>query len=283
MIKKEDVEYILSKAYVPEHIVSLIKLISSGEPYLMDDHLFLVKDRLLMFIGYPLQKKFDQKECADLIVKTANKFNTDHIRLIAPFIPETLIKECEVLERDAYYRLDINGIQIENDLERVCRKASEKVSVYRGKRISNQHRKLISEFMERAEPGSRVRDLYMSMDKYIPSSETAYTLDARDRDDKLTAFYVVDEAADRFHTYLIGCHSRDNYVPHASDLLLREMIRIAQNEGKDFIHLGLGVNEGIRRFKEKWSGYPFLDYEYCEMCVDDKVKGGIMDYLGSKL
>jgi hypothetical protein len=24
------------------------------------------------------------------------------------------------------------------------------------------------------------------------------------------------------------------------------------------------VNQGIRRFKEKWGGIPFLDYEFCE-------------------
>jgi hypothetical protein len=31
-----------------------------------------------------------------------------------------------------------------------------------------------------------------------------------------------------------------------------------------FLHLGLGVNAGIRRFKEKWGGAPTLAYEFCE-------------------
>jgi len=26
------------------------------------------------------------------------------------------------------------------------------------------------------------------------------------------------------------------------------------------VNLGLGINEGIRRFKEKWEGKPFLSY-----------------------
>jgi hypothetical protein len=39
---------------------------------------------------------------------------------------------------------------------------------------------------------------------------------------------------------------------------------VTREHGKDIINLGLGVNEGIRRFKEKWGGVPFLNYEFCE-------------------
>jgi hypothetical protein len=42
------------------------------------------------------------------------------------------------------------------------------------------------------------------------------------------------------------------------------MIELTREQGKKEINLGLGVNEGIRRFKEKWGGVPFLNYEECE-------------------
>jgi len=42
------------------------------------------------------------------------------------------------------------------------------------------------------------------------------------------------------------------------------MIKLTGEHGKHTIHLGLGVNQGIRRFKEKWGGIPSLDYEFCE-------------------
>ena len=74
-----------------------------------------------------------------------------------------------------------------------------------------------------------------------------------------------------------------NFIPHASDLLMRETVNIARKEGKKYIHLGLGVNDGIRKFKEKWGGYPFLRYEYCEQEKGSKIKHGLMDYLRSKL
>ncbi len=38
------------------------------------------------------------------------------------------------------------------------------------------------------------------------------------------------------------------------------MVKLALTEGKKTVNLGLGVNAGIRRFKEKWGGAPFLNY-----------------------
>jgi len=84
---------------------------------------------------------------------------------------------------------------------------------------------------------------------------------------KLAAFYVVDVSAEAFSTYVIGCHSKKNYVMGASDLLLHELISVSTELDKSYIHLGLGVNDGIRRFKEKWGGVPSLKYEMCEFAV----------------
>jgi hypothetical protein len=43
-LSPEDERYILARAYVPEHIVSLTALISKGEPFLIEDYLRFLKD-----------------------------------------------------------------------------------------------------------------------------------------------------------------------------------------------------------------------------------------------
>jgi hypothetical protein len=45
--------------------------------------------------------------------------------------------------------------------------------------------------------------------------------------------------------YVIGCHSKKNYVQGASDFLCHEMVEMSVEYGKKYVHLGLGVNEGI--------------------------------------
>ncbi len=92
-------------------------------------------------------------------------------------------------------------------------------------------------------------------------------LSAWNRAEKLAAYFVVALAAKDFSNYVIGCHSRKHYVKGASDLLFLEMIRLSREHGKRYIHLGLGVNQGIRQFKKKWGGKPTLNYEMCELQV----------------
>ena len=53
----------------------------------------------------------------------------------------------------------------------------------------------------------------------------------------------------------------------ASDLLLIELIKFSEKHGKRYIHLGLGVNDGIRRFKEKWGAKPSRNDEMCELTI----------------
>ncbi len=55
MISPAEEAYIRERAYVPEHIVSLMTLISKGDPFLIEDHLGFVKDNWLILVGYPLE------------------------------------------------------------------------------------------------------------------------------------------------------------------------------------------------------------------------------------
>ena len=103
------------------------------------------------------------------------------------------------------------------------------------------------------------------MPQYVASARHAFVLNAWDSKQTLAAYYVVDFAARNFANYIIGCYSKLNYVLGASDLLLFELIKMSAEYDKGYIHLGLGVNSGIRRFKEKWGARPALSYEMCEL------------------
>ena len=60
------------------------------------------------------------------------------------------------------------------------------------------------------------------------------------------------------------------------------MIHLTREQGKSTLHLGLGVNEGIRRFKKKWGGKPFLKYEFCERRYGVAKKISLIDALMGK-
>jgi hypothetical protein len=265
MLTTQEKESILTKAYVPEHSVDLMTAVSGSEAFYADDYFFCSKGDWMIIVGYPLSDDFDVDEFDLFITGLIKRFRPAQISVVASKIPESISVQSNEKDSDHYYTLDLGAGVLSGRLKRVVRKASEKLSVERADAMHEAHNHLMHEFIERIHPPRRVERLLLQIPDYTRKQSDGVVLNAWDDRKRLAAFYVVDTAARHFSTYVIGCHSRQNYVPGASDLLVYEMIELSRESGKQYIHLGLGVNEGIRRFKKKWGGVPTRRYEMCEI------------------
>lgn len=282
-LTSKQVEEILKKAYIPEHIIPLMVAVSKGEPLLIEDFLCFTKDNWFILVGYPLDQRFSLERSEKIIKQALETFRPEILWFIGPEIPVSLLDSSTERETDRYYKLDIGKTQLKNSLRRVAEKASEELIIQRANTYSKEHQKLVFELLKREKLTPRVRELYHAMPDYITHSSSACVLNAWDKKGNLSAFYVVELAAKRFITYVLGTYSKKNYVPHASDLLFLEMIKLTQEHGRNTINLGLGVNEGIRRFKEKWGGFPYLNYEFCERHVGHTRTVSLIKSLEGKL
>jgi len=265
MLTPEQETYILTHAYVPEHIVALMTGLSGGEPFLIDDYFCCCKDDWVIFIGYPLQHEFDFDEFEAVLEKVKKKFRAGRISLIAPELSQRLDARCREKDSDTYYTLDNRLPVMRSAVKRNLKKARRLLTVERAVHMGDAHYQLMQEFIERVSPPLRVKELFSKMPQYVASARHAFVLNAWGSKKNLAAFYVVDLAAKDFANYIIGCYSKNNYVIGASDLLLSELVKMSSEHGKAYIHLGLGVNSGIRRFKEKWGAVPTLRYAMCEL------------------
>lgn len=274
-----DEHYALVNAYVPEQIPSLMTTISHAAPFFIEDYLGFAKDNWVIFVGYPFTARYDATHCDALIARILALRHPDYLWFIGPTIPPSLACSCRAHQSDQYLRLDLAQTTIPSSLQREVNQAAKVLTVEHGRAFSREHQSLVDELMHREHLPPLIAELYRAMPDYVARCETARLLNARDARGKLTAFFVVELAAAQFDTYLLGCHSKKNYVPHASDLLFAKMIADARARGKPAINLGLGVNEGIRRFKVKWGGKPYLDYEFCECYYGPPQPASIVDWL----
>jgi len=283
MMTPEEETYALTRAYVPEHVVSLMTLISKGDPFLIEEHLGFVKGNWLILVGYPLDKNYSRERCGRILKQAVETFRPECLSFIGPEIPAFLLESGQERQTDQYYQLDLSQTKLKPSLLRVAHQASEDLIVERGRSMTREHEALISELLKREQLPARVQELYLAMPDYVGRSSTAWTLNAIDKTGKLCAFYVVELGARNFSAYLLGAHSKKHYVPHASDLLFLEMINLTREHGKNTINLGLGVHEGIRRFKEKWGGKPCLKYEFCKCRYGATKKVSLIEALMGKL
>jgi hypothetical protein len=265
MITAAEKKYILSCAYVPEHSVGLITKVSGGEPFLIDGYFCCRKGDWLIIVGYPLEGKFSSSEFENFFETIKKRFRPKHISLMTPELPLSITGTCREKQSDYFYTLNIQRFALKGALKRAVNKAREILSVERSAEIGQAHNDLAQELIKRANLPPRVRQLFVKMPDYVNASTRSVAINAWDEKHNLAAYYIVDLAAKNFSTYVIGCHSKAHYTPGASDLLCYEMINMSKEVGKEYIHLGLGVNEGIRQFKKKWGGRATLKYEMCDL------------------
>lgn len=265
MLSSEQKHYILTRAYVPEHTVGLITYLSGGEPFLIDDFFACRTKDWVILIGYPFEGESNPVDVERAVDKIKKQFNPEFLSLIAPELPSSILHNCLESDSDHYYTLEVKNPVIRSVVQRNLKKARKALRVEQASDMEQSHRELMDEFIQRVHPPARVINMMSKLPGYLDECENAVVLNAWDLRNSLSAFYVIDLAAADFSNYIIGCYSRKNYVLGASDLLLEELIQLSAEFKKRYIHLGLGVNEGIRRFKTKWGAKPTRRYEMCEL------------------
>jgi hypothetical protein len=209
----------------------------------------------LIFIGYPLGEHAEETPRA--YASACEQFNPSTVAVIAPdiWLPPATV---EMQPRDTYYRLDLPIATVDPEIAYMIRRAKKELTVRHGT-FHKEHKKMVKAFLKAHQFSSEQIYVYHHIDRYLAHSATVHLLEAR-KQNTLVAFTVVDTGSADYAFYLFNFRSLKENIPGASDLLIKSMVDLARSEGKKAVNLGLGIHEGIRRFKEKWGGVSFLPY-----------------------
>lgn len=244
---------------VPEHSVPLMSCLSGGEPLYEDGYWFFAADSWLMGIGYRDDGEPDDPDrFAATWTKVRRRVGAEDCFVMAPVLPKAMADHC--VERDRFFVLPA-GAEPPAKLRGPLARAADLLRVETSRYFSADHRRLWAEFLSRTPMNARVRRLYAATERLVREVPDVMLLNARDAAGRLVACLVLDFSLPHAVSYIIGAHSRSCYVPHASDLLFAAMLKEAEQAGKAHVLLGLGVNEGITRFKRKWGGLCAQAYE----------------------
>lgn len=270
------------RAQVPEHSTALMQAMSQGTAFIEGEYLFVAADDWLMAVGYPLApseaphiscdsaaaldsmqacaRRYAHNDFAQALAAAQARTHAVDCWAIGPDLPPHL--QAQVTERDEFYILP-SDTPPPAALRGPLVKAAGLLRVEEGRVFSPEHRRLWAEFMGRKALKANVRELFARTPQALEATagdDSLYLLNAWDTEGHLAACLLLDYSAAQFSSYVIGAHSSTHYTAHAADLLFAVMLEHARQRGKAFVHLGLGVNEGIRRFKKKWGGIPALPY-----------------------
>lgn len=258
MLTSAQKDALLQTGVVPEHSVRFMEAMSGGESFLEEGYLFFQVEDGLICIGYPPEGRYSPEAFESALQGAAERVRPDRCWAICPQVPERLARHCTA--RDHYYVRPAE-LPVPKRWERVADRAAARLSVNRTREFTGAHRRLWAEFTTRVRLPDNVRELYARTERVLARAPGLVLLNAWDGEGRLAACMLLDEDPAGFTSYLIGARAFENAVPNAADLLMREMIAGARRRSAPLLHLGLGVNSGIRRFKMKWGARPEMTYE----------------------
>lgn len=253
-----DIAHILELAVVPEHSVPFMENVSGGRCRVEGEYVFYAADDWCMAIAYPLRGVYTEAAFEKALTAVRKHTKATDFWAVGPDMPARL--HANIQERDVFFTLAANA-PIPPRLKSTVANAQTRLRLEAGTEFTPEHRRLWAEFMGRVPLKAQVRELFASTQAALASRVAHLVLlNVWNADGRLAASLLVDEAPPSFSAYMLGAHSRTQYSPHASDALFALMLSRAREQGKSYIHLGLGVNEGITRFKRKWGGKEHLPY-----------------------
>ena len=270
MLTNDERQIIYQHAYLPEHLTEYVEAVSGANPFLIEQFLCFYRRRHLVFIGYPLGD--ENADIQKAYAAACREFKPSTIALICSesWIPE---EDHQKQPADMYYQLKLTQDEVTADAAYMVRRAAKELAFRKGN-FSKEHGKLVKAFMRSHDLTKEQRHIFRHIPDYLKRCPSAHLLEAR-KENALAAFSVVDTGAADYAFYMFNFRSAKVHVPGASDLLFHEMVKVAEDESKKAINLGLGVHAGIRRFKEKWGGVPFLAYNSVLMRRDRLELGDI--------
>ena len=255
MLSNSQRNRIYRQAYIPEHLPGYVTAISGTQPYLHGDYLCYARERHLIFVGYPLGRQ--SGDTAAAYESACKRFRPHTIALVAP--ANWLESRSDGDQTaDCYYRLELPLGRLDPAVAYMLRRAHREIQIAEG-RFGEQHRKLVQDFASSPEVMAGHRYIFNRIGAYLDNSQSARLLEAIKKG-KLAAFTIVDLGSADYAYYMFHFRSLADPVPGTSDCLFHEMVIMSEQAQKKALNLGLGINEGNRRFKQKWGGIPFLTH-----------------------
>jgi len=255
MLSPQQQSLIYQHAYIPEHLPEYVQSISGADAALHEGYLcYPIRDHLI-FVGYPLEDRCIALEQA--YESAVKRFRPATVAVIAASI-SFCKRRLEGQTEDQYYKLDLPLSRVPAAAAYMIRRAAVELLVCEGA-FGSDHELLITNFLSARKLGLSHEEIFRGIPQYLERSRTALLLEVR-KGDQLAAFSIVDFGSADYAFYMFNFRSLTAGVPGASDLLFHEMVRLAEAKGKRAVNLGLGINPGVIRFKEKWGAAPFLPY-----------------------
>lgn len=247
--------HIAAQALVPEQITGYVTAVGHSSPILCADCVAYDLDGRRTLIAYAPGSSPDGDH--GLAVEAMNKAvaaaladgTCETLTVLGPARPGAAPPDASGRE-DAYAFMTLPmaapGQNLRNMLRRGERECSVSVEEWK-----DDHATLVRAYLDARPLEAGTRHIYSRIPDYLAAVPGTMLFAARNGSGNLLAFAVGDFSSLTTACYMFAFRA-DSCPPGVADTLLYALVREAENQGHQYMNLGLGINKGIAAFKRKW-------------------------------
>ncbi len=263
----QDVRYDVNNASLlaktPDQLLPYVQAVSEVTSFLMGNYVVHHKDGHYIIVGYSLQEHDNTQDLEHVIAHISQLPQAEHITLLAEKKPQVSLQNTAVnFTEDAYYFVDLpHDITLCKNAYYMCQKTNKCIFIqkeYGEKAWTSEHQELMLQYICRPTVSKEMGSIFQRIGMYCKQVPHACVFSAYDVDSNtLQAFSIADFTSLSTAFYMFAMRAPKAQAGVA-DALLQALLLEALERGYASCNLGLGINNGIRFFKEKWGAKPTL-------------------------
>ncbi len=254
--------YANAQAITPDQLLYYVSSVSNMQSELVGDYIVHKQGTKTILIGYNLQDPHNTEQLDDVIQQLISSKEGESITVLAPLRPNIAPDEAISSKQDAYWFLPL-PIAPSSKVRNMLNNAQNHVYITKKSEKnawSGEHQELMLEHIRQKSLDSAQCTLLHGLEKYILSSSDVLLFSAYSNESKKLLACAIADFSSFTTAFYMFAFRHESAHQGTSDALLFALLEEAATRGYTHCNLGLGINEGIRFFKNKWGAKPSLPF-----------------------
>ncbi len=268
-------QYISAQAMTPDQLLPYVAAVSGVQSELVGDYIIHSQDGNVVLVGYSLQDPHNIEQLNTTLEQILGKKNIFNITVLAPIRPSIAPQNAISTEQDAYWFLDLPTppltVKVRNMLASSGREIYTTKASGQGA-FSGAHQELMLNYIRSKGMSTGLCSILQRLGTYLITSPQVELFSAYSKNTNELLAYALGDFSSFSTAFYMFAFRQENALPGAADAVLFELLSEAKALGHSKCNLGLGINDGIRFFKQKWGAKPTLPFIQTTWAVENQKK-----------
>ncbi len=285
-------QYINAQAITPDQLLPYVLAVSGAQSELIGDYIIHKQDSHIILVGYSLQNPHDTTNLDATIEQICARNDITDISVLAPIRP--LMAPDYALSSnisngfdddygtDSYWIVPLPVPKLSVKTRNMLARAQQEVYITTSQgqgAWSGAHQEMMLTYIKRQDLTPATCSIFQRLSTYVMTVPEVQIFSAYTKaNNELLAFALGDFSSFSTAFYMFAFRHA-HASPGVADAVLFALLNAASEHGYSQCNLGLGINSGIRFFKQKWGAKPSLDFVQTKWQIKKQKKSWFSRFL----